>query len=44
MSVEALVASQLRVAAEDLNGAQLLARAGNRNAVTLVATHHDRFD
>jgi hypothetical protein len=35
MSAERLIASLLRVAKEDLDGARLLAAAGNRNAVYL---------
>ncbi|MCE9584413.1 MAG: HEPN domain-containing protein [Planctomycetes bacterium] len=35
MSVENLVASLLRVAKEDLDGARILARQGNRNAIYL---------
>ena len=35
MSVELLVANLLRVTAEDLEGARLLAGSGNRNAVYL---------
>ena len=35
MSVELLIANFLRVANEDLNGARLLAGAGNRNAIYL---------
>lgn len=35
MSVERLVANFLRIAAEDLAGARLLAAAGNRNAIYL---------
>jgi len=37
MSAEAQIASLLRVAAEDLQGARLLAAAGNRNAVYLCS-------
>lgn len=35
MSVERLIGNLLRVAHEDLEGARLLARAGNRNAIYL---------
>nr|MBK7069863.1 HEPN domain-containing protein [Deltaproteobacteria bacterium] len=35
MSVELLIANLLRVAREDLEGARLLAAAGNRNAIYL---------
>lgn len=35
MSAELLIANLLRVAREDLDGARLLAKAGNRNAVYL---------
>lgn len=35
MSVERLVANFLRIASEDLEGASLLAAAGNRNAIYL---------
>ena len=35
MSAELLIANMLRVAAEDLAGARLLASAGNRNAIYL---------
>ena len=35
MSVERLVANFLRIASEDLEGARLLAAAGNRNAIYL---------
>jgi len=35
MSVERLIANLLRVSREDLEGARLLARAGNRNAIYL---------
>ncbi|MBI4602287.1 MAG: HEPN domain-containing protein [Planctomycetes bacterium] len=35
MSADALIASLLRVAKEDLEGARLLASAGNRNAIYL---------
>lgn len=36
MSVEALIANNLRIAREDLAGARLLAKAGNRNAAYLA--------
>lgn len=35
MSVERLIANLLRVSLEDLEGARLLAKAGNRNAIYL---------
>ena len=35
MSVERLIANNLRIAREDLEGARLLAKAGNRNAAYL---------
>jgi HEPN domain-containing protein len=37
MSADAQIASLLRIAAEDLQGARLLAAAGNRNAVYLCS-------
>ncbi len=37
MSTELFIASQLRVAAEDLEGARILSQTGNRNAIYLCS-------